>query len=167
MFVQKSSDNKEGIRPVTKVATQQLIDALKRVLSDEVKFYFKAHGYHWNVKGADFSQYHELFAEIYEDVYGAIDPTAENILKLGSDAPFKLMDFQMYSSIQDTTVGSEPNAMAVDLLSANEQMVSCLNNAFGIANNENEQGIANFLAERIDMHQKWGWQLRSSAGLQK
>jgi starvation-inducible DNA-binding protein len=60
-----------------------LTDSLKTVLSDAVTMYFTAHGFHWNVEGQDFSQYHDLFADIYEDVYSSIDPLAEDIRKLG------------------------------------------------------------------------------------
>lgn len=165
MFLQKSNDPKEGIRPVLKAASPQLVDCLKECLASAVKFYFRAHGYHWNVKGADFAQYHELFGEIYEDVYESIDPFAENILKLGVAAPYKLMDFQMLSKLVDTNVSNVPNAMATDLMDANRQLIDCLDRCFTAANNANEQGIANFIAERIDMHKKWDWQLRSSAGM--
>lgn len=163
MFVRKSSDYKEGVRPVVKVASPQLVDALKEVLSDTVVLYFKALGYHWNVKGADFSQYHSLFEEIYEDLGGAIDPTAENILVLGANAPYSLMDYHMMSSVKDSVVGNDPMSMARDLLLGHEQILMCLNRALGVATMADEQGLINFLAGRIEKTQKWIWQLKSSS----
>jgi starvation-inducible DNA-binding protein len=139
-----------------------LVQMLKTILSDTVSLYFKAHGYHWNVETQDFSQYHALFSEIYDDTLSAVDPTAENIRKLGAFSPFRLTDFVQMRTIQDTNVSSEPQLMASDLASANDMLIRNLMEAFDVANEANEQGIANFLAERIDSHQKWRWQLRSS-----
>ena len=139
-----------------------LVEMLKTVLADTVSFYFKAHGYHWNVETQDFSQYHALFSEIYDDTLSAVNPAAENIRKLGAFSPFRLSDFVGMRTIKDTNVSSEPQLMASDLASANDILLRNLMEAFDVANDANEQGIANFLAERIDSHQKWRWQLRSS-----
>ena len=140
-----------------------LVNVLQKLLSDVVSFYFRAHGYHWNVKGSDFSEYHELFGEIYEDVYDSIDPLAENIVKLGFEAPFNFGDFEALRTIQDSDVTSfGAIGLAYDLHESNDYMVQTLKSAFDACNSANEQGIANFLAERIDMHQKWAWQLGAS-----
>jgi starvation-inducible DNA-binding protein len=127
---------------------------------------FIAHGYHWNVKGKHFSQLHEFFQEIYEDYDSAIDPFAENIRKLGYDAPYLLSDFIEISSIPEPTrITSGAHEMIASLYEINGALLGCIKNGFDVANTCNEQGIANFLAERIDMHQKWAWQLRSSLSL--
>jgi starvation-inducible DNA-binding protein len=139
-----------------------LTTEIKEVLSDVVVFYFRAHGYHWNVEGPDFGQYHELFETIYEDVYGSIDPMAENLRKLGEYAPFKLSSFLELSKLEDSRVATDPRSMAFDLLSANEILITKLKSLFRTANDADEQGVANFVAERIDMHQKWSWQLKAS-----
>jgi len=140
----------------------QLTDELSEVLADAFVFYLKAHGYHWNVEGPDFAQYHGLFEEIYEDVYSSIDPIAENIRKLDEYAPFKLDTLIKLSSLEGGKVSTNAKAMAKDLLKSNEQVVGKLKTVFETANDANEQGIANFIAERIDMHQKWSWQLKAS-----
>jgi starvation-inducible DNA-binding protein len=124
--------------------------------------YFKAHGYHWNVEGSDFGQYHSLFKTIYKDIYSSIDPLAENIRKLGEYAPFKLDTLIKLTSLSDSKVDTNPKAMAKDLLKSNEQVVGKLKSVFDTANEANEQGVANFIAERIDLHQKWSWQLKAS-----
>lgn len=142
--------------------SMDLIQLLRGLLADVVTIYFRAQGYHWNVEGQDFSQYHALFAEIYEDIYGSIDPIAENIRKLDAYAPFTLSGFVAARSIEDTKVNPTPADMARDLFAANAQLLKVLDACFAQANDDNQQGIANFLAERIDMHQKWAWQLRSS-----
>jgi len=139
-----------------------LTDELSELQADVTVLYFKAHGYHWNVEGSDFGQYHSLFQEIYEDIYSSIDPIAENIRKLGEYAPFKLDTLIKLTSLSDSKVDTNPKAMAKDLLKSNEQVVGKLKSVFDTANSDNEQGIANFIAERIDMHQKWSWQLKAS-----
>jgi len=140
---------------------EELVKSLKVLMSDVVTFYFKTHGYHWNVEGDDFPQYHEFFQEIYEDVYESIDPIAENIRKCGDYAPYRLERFIEYRTLQDTNVVPEEVAMSTDLYMSNMQVLNSLNIAFNAAEAVNKQGIMNFLAERLDMHDKWAWQLRS------
>lgn len=139
-----------------------LVKALKEAMADVITFYFMAHGYHWNVEGQDFSQYHNLFGDIYEDVYGSIDPLAENIRKMDDYAPFSLQKFIDLRNVEFKDVDPSPKAMAKSLLSANETVINTLNAAFKSAEEADEQGIMDFLAGRIDMHKKWAWQLRAS-----
>lgn len=141
---------------------KKLVDLLKALLADQVTMKFVAHGFHWNVEGIEFSQYHELFGEIYEDVDGSIDPTAEDIRKLDAYAPYTLTDFISLRTVKVSPVKPDPIDMATELLKINDGLLVSLNKAFAEATKVNQQGIANFLAERIDMHQKWRWQLRVS-----
>ena len=141
---------------------ESLVKSLKVLVSDVVTFYFMAHGYHWNVEGSDFSQYHALFSDIYEDAYGSIDPIAENIRKLDDYAPFSLQKFLDLRTLDFKDVQPNPKAMAKYLLTANEAVIKTLKKAFTEAEKADEQGIMNFLADRIDHHQKWSWQLKAS-----
>jgi HK97 family phage prohead protease len=149
-------------------APESLCQLLAEQLSDVVAFKFIAHGYHWNVKGADFAEYHKLFQKIYEDADESIDPLGENILKLGYDSPFRLSDFQQLRELDEPALTPDtPAAMAASLLDLNDDIIDGYNEAYAQSQVENQQGVANFLAERIDAHQKWSWQLRSSIGLQQ
>jgi starvation-inducible DNA-binding protein len=138
---------------------EQLIAALKELLADTVALKFKAHGYHWNVEGDDFPQAHKFFLKIYNDYDGAIDPFAENLRKLNTYAPFKLSRFVELSTVSESDVTSDFEDMALDLLKSNDAVLAKLKDVFDIASNAREQGIANFIAERIDMHSFWHWQL--------
>lgn len=140
----------------------ELVKALKTAMANVVTFYFMAHGYHWNVEGQDFSQYHDLFGKIYEDAYGSLDPLAENIRKMDDYAPFSLQKFIDLRTVKFKDVDPTPKAMANSLMAANETVLETLNDAFKAAEKDDEQGIMDFLASRIDMHQKWAWQLRAS-----
>jgi len=142
-----------------------LNEELTELLADVVSFYFRAHGAHWNVKGSDFSEYHKLFNEIYEDVYGSIDPIAENLRKLGSLAPFTLPSFLALRCLEDApTILQDPMSLASDLLAANDMILDEISDAFDCATAYGQQGVANFLADRLDKHQFWKWQLTASLG---
>lgn len=135
---------------------------LKTLLCDVITFYFMAQGCHWNVEGQDFSQYHSLFADIYEDVYGSIDPIAENLRKLGEYAPFNLQEFIDGRTLEFTAFKPTPKEMAKGLLESNDKLLKTIDKALKAAIKDNEQGIANFLADRDDHHKKWRWQLTAS-----
>ena len=138
---------------------EQLIAALKELLADTVALKFKAHGYHWNVEGDDFPQAHTFFEMIYNDYEEATDEFAENLRRLNTYAPFKLSRLTSLSTVSETDVTSEFEDMALDLLRSNDAVLAKLKDAFDVASAAREQGVANFLAERIDMHSKWHWQL--------
>jgi len=116
------------------------------------------------VKGPEFTQFHDFFATLYEDADSAIDPLAENIRKLGFDAPFTLEDFASLTCVSVNPVSGDPIEMSSNLYEINCHLKECLTKAFDIANACNEQGIANFLAERIDQHAKWVWQIGTTIG---
>lgn len=143
------------------IKVTNLVPTLQNLMANVVVFYASAHRAHWNVEGVDFIEYHELFANIYEDVYGSIDPMAELIRKLGAFPP-SLDEINDMASIEDDSATSDSRGLAIDLYMKNYGLITMLKNAFNVANAENEQGIANFIAERIDMHQTWDWQLTSS-----
>jgi starvation-inducible DNA-binding protein len=104
-----------------------------------------------------------LFANIYEDVDSSIDPIAENIRKLGAYAPFTLSRLSALRGISDVDPGTPTEQpMAAALLKMNNAVLENIMTAFDLAVKENQQSIANFLAERQDMHMKWKWQLTAS-----
>ena len=137
-------------------------ETLAVALSNTVIMSSSAQGFHWNVKGMDFPEFHEFFAEIYEDLDGAIDPLAENIRKMGYDSPYKLIDFLSMTTIEESEIEDGALAMCRELDSMNSAVIDSLNRVFGAATEANEQGIADFVSGRIDMHRKWGWQLTAT-----
>jgi starvation-inducible DNA-binding protein len=144
-----------------------LAQNLATLLSEMVAAGFIAHGYHWNVKGSDFREYHDFFGAIYEDYDSTIDPIAENIRKLGFDSPYFLTDFvEMATHLADQPrLSGDPVEMLESLASINSHLIECTLAAFTLANQLNEQGIANYLAERDDILKKWQWQLESTLGI--
>ena len=138
-----------------------LSDNLKVLLASVNSLSIKAQNFHWNVEGDNFPQYHEFFGNFYEEVYSAVDKIAEYIRTLDSYAPGSLTRYAELTIIEDQTKIPRPNLMFAELLSDNGKMIDLLNGCFSSAEDENKQGIANFIAERLDAHEKHGWMLRS------
>ena len=139
-----------------------LADSLKILLATEYAFVIKAQQFHWNVEGPDFSQLHKFFGKIYDEVYeNSIDQTAEFIRILDDYTPGSFERFSELSVISGQTKIPRARLMIEELLANNGQMIELLNQCFGEAEQENQQGIADFLAGRIDAHGKHGWMLRS------
>jgi len=139
-----------------------LADALKTLLATEYAFSLKAQLFHWNVEGPDFAQLHEFFGKLYEEVYNnSIDKTAEYIRALGDYAPGSYERFAELTIIKGQIKIPRARLMIEELLANNGQLLELLNTCFATAEQENQQGIANFIAERIDAQQKHGWMLRS------
>jgi starvation-inducible DNA-binding protein len=143
---------------------QELAMKLSVILADVVAYRALAHGFHWNVKGPEFIQFHDFFATLYEDADSSIDPLAENVRKLGYDAPVTLEDFVSLSCVQSRTSTGDPIEMSSILYEVNQHIRGCLVDGFRLADECDQQGIADFLAGRIDMHDKWIWQLGTTVG---
>jgi len=136
-------------------------DDLKTLLATEYAFVIKTQYFHWNVEGPDFGQLHKFFQKIYEDVNGAVDPTAEFIRAIGEYTPGSFERFVELSQITGQTKVPRAKLMLQELLADNQTMLDLLNTTFRSAQNEHQEGVANFIASRIDAHGKWGWQIKS------
>jgi starvation-inducible DNA-binding protein len=114
------------------------------------------------VEGPDFPQYHDFFGNFYEEVYNnTIDRTAELIRQLDSYTPGSILRYAELSQIQDQTKIPRAMLMMEELYQDNAIILSMYKQAFHVAEEADEQGIANFIAERIDAHGKHAWMLRS------
>lgn len=144
----------------------ELAAKLAQLLAETVTAKFILHGYHWNVMGSDFGEFHEFFGTLYEDVDGSIDDLAENILKAGFPAPYLLSDYVEMSCIkEDRLDGSSSQFLLQSAKRVNDVLLHCLFEAFAEAEKCNEQGVMDFLAARIDMHKKWNWQIKAFLGV--
>lgn len=141
----------------------QLILLLRQYLSNSVVLANMAHGFHWNVEGPLFEEYHELFGNYYEDIDGTIDTIAEWMRAFDVQAPYTLQQFMDSQNIGETlTVSNSPIVMTRMLLIVNDKFINDLKAMFDVATELKEQGIANFFADRMTAHEKWGWMFRSS-----
>ena len=138
-----------------------LADNLKVILASTSVFAIKARNFHWNVEGPDFPQYHAFLDDLYTEVYDATDQCAEIIRQLDSYAPGSLARFNELSFIEDQTKIPRAALMMAELLDDNERIITYLKETFHVAEEEDEQGVADFIAGRIDVHGKHRWMLRS------
>jgi starvation-inducible DNA-binding protein len=138
-----------------------LADLLKRLLASTNSFSIKSQNFHWNVEGDNFPQYHDFFGNLYEEVYASVDLVAEYIRTLDSYAPASLTRYSELTVIEDQTKIPRAELMFEEIGQDNEKMLSLLNECFAAAAQENKQGIANFIAERLDAHEKHAWMIRS------
>ena len=140
----------------------KFINQIKIAFASQYAFAIKAQNFHWNVEGADFYQYHNLFETIYNEVYGAIDAFAENIRKLKAYTPASLYRFSALSAVDDEVEILEPSAMVSELLRDAEKMQEIMKVLFQEAEDRGEHGLSNFLADRQDAFAKHAWFLRST-----
>lgn len=138
-----------------------LKDDLKVLQASSAVYSIKASGFHWNIEGSNFPQYHAFLGDLYSDVYGTIDTIAEYVRALDSYAPGSLTRYAELSVIQDQTKIPRAELMFAELMQDTDILIECIMTAFMSATQENQQGIANFLSERQAIMQKHQWMMRS------
>jgi starvation-inducible DNA-binding protein len=135
--------------------------ALKTAFASSYSFVLKAQNFHWNVEGPLFVQLHELFGNIYEEVYGSIDTFAEELRALQIYTPASLQKFSMLSLVQDENEIKDFQSMLLELLGDSEKMAQLYKVVFDMAEANGDHGLADFFAGRQDAHKKHSWMLRS------
>ena len=142
---------------------EEITNPLKIAFADTYAFYLKAQNYHWNVEGPMFSMYHDFFGNIYEEVGGAIDGFAEEIRAQKSYAPASFGRFIELSTIEDESlIQLLPTTMVTNLFEDNNRVLASLQLARNVADEYKQNGLVNFLEERLDQHNKHAWMLRAS-----
>lgn len=136
--------------------------ALKTAFASEYAFALKAQNFHWNVEGASFPQLHMLFEKIYDDIYAGIDTFAEQLRALQLYTPAGLQKFSMLSVVDDENDVPDQGTMVAELLQDSEKMANIFRITYEMAEQAGDHGLANFLAERQDIHKKYSWQLRAT-----
>mgnify|MGYP001181021619 CR=1 FL=1 len=142
--------------------SNELKATLQIVVANTYQMYFKAHSYHWNVEGMYFSQLHDFFGDLYEEVFAAVDAAAEQMRTLDEYAPGTLSDIIKQATIsEDAAKPEDCHEMLQNLLDANEEVMVSLNKLFEQASDDDVQGLADWAAGRIDTHAKHRWMIRS------
>ena len=134
----------------------------KQAFADVFLFYLQAHYYHWNVEGRHFAQDHKLFGKIYEDVQGSIDKFAEELRTLDTFAPGVFNRFMDLSQIKQNATIPDAEEMYTQLIISNEQVIESLTELFMMLEENHLHGFGDFIAGRIDAHNKHQWMLRST-----
>ena len=139
-------------------------EGLSKVLADSYAVYLKTHGYHWNVRGPNFSQLHSLFMAQYTEMWTAIDEVAERIRALGELAPQGYGAFGNLSAIKDGDPSKNAEAMLKDLIESHETLIATLYASLPAAQEAGDEVSASLISDRLTAHEKHVWMLRSSLG---
>lgn len=134
----------------------------KQAFADSFLFYLKAHYFHWNVEGRHFAQDHEMFGKIYEEVNESLDKFAEEIRTLDTFAPGVFDRFIDLASIQQTAAIPNADVMYQELIEDNAKVIASLTELFDMLEDNHLHGFGDFVAGRIDAHNKHQWMLKST-----
>ena len=140
---------------------QAIAAGLGRVLADSTVLYAKTHGFHWNVTGPMFNTLHLMFMEQYTELWTALDAIAERIRALGHIAPFGGSTYSGLSSIPESEGVPPALAMVRELVEGHEAVARTLRSVFALADEANDQPTADLLTQRLQIHEKTAWMLRS------
>lgn len=136
-------------------------DALSRVLADTYTLYLQTHNFHWNVTGPQFRNLHLMFEEQYTELATAVDDIAERIRTLGYPAPGTYKAYATLSSIEEVEGVPSANDMISHLVTGNETVVRIARDALQEAQQANDESSAALLSDRLRIHEKTAWMLRS------
>jgi len=134
---------------------------LSRVLADSYTLYLKTHNFHWNVTGPMFQTLHTMFETQYTELALAVDELAERIRSLGEYAPGSYKQFADLSSIDEETTVPEAEEMVKQLVAGHEAVVKTARAVYPSAEAGNDEATADLLTQRIALHEKTAWMLRS------
>lgn len=135
---------------------------LKRLLADQFFFYWMSHTAHWNITGPDFHDKHEFLKDIYEDAFAAVDDVAERMRVQGDFVPGTFNEMASFRTLRDPGALKVWSYVRDELINGNNALIASLNDACAQALSANDQGLVNFLADRLDRQGKLGWMLKSS-----
>jgi starvation-inducible DNA-binding protein len=140
---------------------REISDSLSRVLADTYTLYLKTHNYHWNVTGPMFNDLHAMFMTQYTELWASVDLIAERIRSLGFPAPGTYRKFVELSSIKEDDEMPDAKRMVRNLLKGHETVARTCREAFPPAERGNDQPTIDILTQRLQVHEKTAWMLRS------
>jgi starvation-inducible DNA-binding protein len=140
---------------------KEIADALSRLLADTYTLYLKTHNFHWNVTGPMFQTLHLMFEQQYNELALAVDLIAERIRALGAPAPGSYREFARLSSVKEAEGVPAATEMIRQLVEGQETVARTAREAFVVAGRANDQPTADLLTQRMQIHEKTAWMLRS------
>ena len=140
---------------------EEIATQLSRLLADSYSLYLKTHNYHWNVTGPQFNSLHLMFEQQYTELATAVDAIAERIRALGIAAPGSYSEFARLTSIEEAKGGETADEMVRQLVAGQETVARTAREAFPVADDANDQPTADLLTQRMQIHEKNAWMLRS------
>ena len=146
---------------INKKDRAKIAEGLSRLLADSYTLYLMTHNFHWNVTGPQFNSLHTMFMGQYTEQWNALDIIAERIRALGFPAPGTYKEFVRLASIKEVDGVPKANDMVRHLVAAQEATARTARKLFPVVDAANDQPTADVLTQRIDVHEKTAWMLRS------
>ena len=146
---------------ISKENREAIAAGLSRLLADSYTLYLKTHNYHWNVTGPQFNTLHLMFEGQYTELAAAVDEIAERIRALGVKAPGSYAEYAKLTSIDEGTGNESAEEMVRQLAIGQETVVRTAREAFPAADAANDEPTADLLTQRMQIHEKNAWMLRS------
>jgi len=146
---------------ISEADRKKIVEGLSALLADSYTLYLMTHNFHWNVTGPQFNSLHMMFMDQYTEQWNALDVIAERIRALGFPAPGTYKEFVKLASIQEVEGVPKANEMIAHLVAAQEATARTARKLFPVADEANDQPTADVLTQRIDVHEKTAWMLRS------
>lgn len=140
---------------------KKIAEGLSRLLADSYTLYLKTHNFHWNVTGPQFNSLHNMFMTQYTEIWTALDQIAERIRSLGYPAPGSYKQFVALSSIPEEEGVPKAKDMVRQLVEGQEAVTRTARDVFKIVEKANDQPSADLLTQRMEVHEKNAWMLRS------
>ena len=140
---------------------KKIVAGLSALLADSYTLYLMTHNFHWNVTGPQFNSLHNMFMTQYTEQWTALDLIAERIRSLGFPAPGTYKEFVKLASIKEVEGVPKATEMIKHLVAAQEATARTARKLFPVVNEANDQPTADVLTQRIDIHEKTAWMLRS------
>lgn len=135
--------------------------SLSKLLADTYSLYLKTHSFHWNVTGPKFNDLHQMFETHYTEMWTAADEIAERIRTLDIISPGSYSQFAELTSIKEETGAPDADTMLAQLLEGHETLAATARAAFDAADAADDQGSADIATQRMQVHEKTAWMLRS------
>lgn len=140
---------------------QEIAQGLSKLLADTYTLYLKTHYFHWNVTGPMFNTLHLMFETQYTELALAVDLVAERIRSLGVHAPGTYAQFSKLTSIEETVDVPKANDMISELVAGHEAVCRTARSVFPAAEKASDEATADLLTQRLQVHEKTAWMLRS------
>jgi starvation-inducible DNA-binding protein len=142
-------------------ARKDIADGLSHLLADSYTLYLKTHNFHWNVTGPMFNTLHLMFEGQYTELATAVDEIAERIRALGHPAPGSYAQFTKLSKVKEETGTPGAEDMIKQLVEAHETVARTAREVFPVAEEASDEPTADLLTQRLQVHEKTAWMLRS------
>ena len=140
---------------------KEIAAGVSKLLADTYTLYLKTHHFHWNVTGPMFQTLHLMFEQQYNELWTAVDLIAERIRALDAFAPGTYSEFSALSSIKEDKGNLKATAMVRSLVSGHEAVIRTARSIFPVAEAAGDQVTMDLLTQRMQIHEKTAWMLRS------